>query len=935
MVHENQIRVAVTADSHARAQEIISALEPVTGAAVLLLSADTAGAVTASDEVYDAVLIDWPVHGVLHDAVTDFLRGFPGITAIALIPDSDGDESVNAAGEALSAGVDHIVLRQSLELLVPPILHHTLSAPENPSPEAEHFLALLKDLSTVFAPADLANALNTVVEAVLNLESLDCGGIYVLDETSGSLNLAAHKGLSDAFVESARTFAAEAPQTQLVLSGKSTYIRYADFDGIIDEIRSAEGIHEVAIIPVSFDGSVIGAMNFGSRNRESISQTARNGLEALAGHLGGLLVNLKNQAVLRAREDELRRILTNMPVMLDALDENGTIIVWNRECERVSGYTAEEIVGNPDAFYMLYPDPEYLANLNEQWDKLRGDARGEESVLRCKDGSERIISWHSVAAQVPVPGWDTWAIGIDVTEQKQVQADLEAGEEWFRSLYDEAPVGLFRNRLSDGMTVECNHAAAVMYGFSSREDAIQRRFQAIKHYADSEDRKRMVELLKRDGRVDKFRTEMKRVDGTTFWVEFSAHLVQNDRYLEGVVSDITNQKQAEEERRQLEEHISHMQRLESLGQLAGGVAHHFNNLLQGILGNAEMALWELDPAHPAFQNIQQILSTLDKATLLSTQMLGYSGKGATVLESIDLNNHLRDMEQLLRISVSSSASLVFDLEDNLPVFEGDAAQISQVVVNLITNASEALENQTGTITVRTGHRHCDGHLVSDAPMPVQPEAGDYIYFSVRDTGAGMNASTLAKLFDPFFSTKFVGRGLGLAAVQGIVRGHNGAITVQSTPGSGTTFTIVFPVADQGIQVIEKTPEKRTEWQGGGVALLVDDEEVVLSVTSMMLEALGYEVLIARDGVEGVDTFREHADEIEFVLLDVAMPRMNGEEAYREIKAIRPDAKIILSSGYTEQDITSRFGMKKLAGFLKKPYQVDALKTMLQDVLPET
>ncbi len=292
------------------------------------------------------------------------------------------------------------------------------------------------------------------------------------------------------------------------------------------------------------------------------------------------------------------------------------------------------------------------------------------------------------------------------------------------------------------------------------------------------------------------------------------------------------------------------------------------------------------------------------------------------------------MAHLLDSSISKKVSLKTDLEPGLPAINADAAQIQQVIMNLITNASEAIaEDDPGVISVSTKVQECSRAYLAGSYLDEKQAPGNYVFLEVSDTGSGMDKKTEASLFDPFFTTKFTGRGLGLAAVLGIVRGHNGAIMVDSQTGQGTTFRVLFPALAKGAEISTPTGDltKRDVWQGTGTVLVVDDEGPVRRLVTTMVERLGFETLAAKDGQEAVEVFREHADSITCVLLDLTMPRMDGGEACLEIQRIRRDVAIILTSGYEESELTERFDGYDMAGFVQKPYRLGKLREVLRRV----
>ncbi|MCK4284486.1 MAG: response regulator, partial [Candidatus Brocadiae bacterium] len=387
------------------------------------------------------------------------------------------------------------------------------------------------------------------------------------------------------------------------------------------------------------------------------------------------------------------------------------------------------------------------------------------------------------------------------------------------------------------------------------------------------------------------------------------------------------------ERRRLDARMQQAQKLESLGVLAGGVAHDFNNLLTGVLGNAGLALMDLPRESPARESVEQIEKSARSAAELASQMLAYSGRGRFVVESLNLSKLVREMQHLLKSVVSKKAILKWELADDLPPVEGDATQFRQVIMNLTINASEAIGDGDGVITVRTGTIRADGAYLSGTYLAEELPEGPYVCLEVSDTGSGMDAETRHKVFDPFFSTKFTGRGLGLAAVLGIVRGHRGAIKVYSEPGSGSAFKVLLP-ASKGVTVegCEQSEVPATEWHGSGTILVVDDEEAVQSVTSTVLKACGFSVLTAKSGREAIEVMRDSPEEIAAVLLDLTMPGMSAEDVFTELRRIRQGVPIILSSGYTEQDAVSRLAGKDLAGFIQKPYEVARLLAKLREVL---
>jgi PAS domain S-box-containing protein len=385
------------------------------------------------------------------------------------------------------------------------------------------------------------------------------------------------------------------------------------------------------------------------------------------------------------------------------------------------------------------------------------------------------------------------------------------------------------------------------------------------------------------------------------------------------------------ERQRAQEAMLHRQKLESLGVLAGGIAHDFNNLLMGVLGYAELARYDLPADSPALHSVKQIELAARRAADLTGQMLAYSGKGQFVIQPVDLNTIVKEIPQLLHVSIAKGVRLTYNFGSHLPAIEADAAQIRQVVMNLVINASEAIGETSGEITISTGVVQVTQGYLANTYLAPELRAGKYVFLEVTDTGCGMDAATQAKIFEPFFTTKFTGRGLGLAALLGIVRGHGGTLKVSSKPGQGSTFLILLPSAGALARVAEQAPPPALPCSQETV-LVVDDEDSVRAVTARALERLGFGVLLAQNGHEGIDLFRTHTDSIGCVLLDLTMPVIGGEQVFQEIRRMKPDAQIVLMSGYSLDDATSRFGLEGLVGFLQKPFSSAELHEALQKVL---
>ncbi|HPT96408.1 MAG TPA: histidine kinase N-terminal 7TM domain-containing protein [Armatimonadota bacterium] len=402
-----------------------------------------------------------------------------------------------------------------------------------------------------------------------------------------------------------------------------------------------------------------------------------------------------------------------------------------------------------------------------------------------------------------------------------------------------------------------------------------------------------------------------------------------------ILRDVTEQKQGEKARRAIEARMLQAQKLESLGVMAGGIAHDFNNLLQVILSNTDLIRIALPEDHSTQKLLRGIIRSTERAASLASQMLAYSGKGRFTLEQLDPARLVSGMADLLRSLAPKKVALALEISTDIPSIHADAAQIRQLIVSLVSNAAEAIGEREGTITLRLAQVHATRQLLAPLHQSGELPEGNYVQLTITDDGCGMDEATQARVFEPFFTTKFTGRGLGLAAALGIVHAHRGAIGIKSAPGRGTTVTVLIPGAGASPPVQEVGIPLLCERQASGTILVIDDEAGIRDTAMMALRSYGYRVLAASDGLEGIDLFREHQNEIDAVVLDLAMPRMSGEEVVPALRGLRSDVPIILTSGYPEEEALRRFAGRDLSGFLQKPYRPHLLAAQLDTLIART
>ncbi|MCP4643180.1 MAG: PAS domain S-box protein [bacterium] len=624
---------------------------------------------------------------------------------------------------------------------------------------------------------------------------------------------------------------------------------------------------------------------------------------------------------LRESEHYNRNLFESCPVGLILCGFDGRFIDVNPKFARILGHSRKAVLDM--AWHDVTP-PEYTQPDLGQVQILRdtGTFGPYEKEYVRKDGSRVPVR---LVGRVIEKGDERciWSTVEDISEAKLARDALRRSVEQYRTVFDSSGDGLVISDL-DGVVRDVNPAFCAMHGYA-RDELVGTYTKDVIH----EDHHAAVDaflshVAKGEGMV------VPGVDvrkgGDAFPVEVhGAPISFNDApHVLAVVRDVTERKRAEEERRALEARMQEAQRRESLSSLAGGIAHEFNNLLTGILGNAQLILDGDGDGAEVVLGAEEIRDSAMRAADLSMQMLIFSGRGAYTLEPMDLNATVDEVAQLVAGIVSNHVSLQCDLCADAPVFRGDRGQVRLAILNLGTNAAEAVGDRGGSVSISTGVIDCDREYFRGSQLGDDCPPGAYVYVEVADTGCGIDEETLDRVFDPFYTTKFTGRGLGLSAVMGIVRAHSGAIRIHSRPGKGATVRVLFPKAG----IVEPDTANRDEGADdagmAGLILVVDDERTVRSVSRRFLQRAGFEVITAKDGLEAVQVYRHRGDEIALVVLDLTMPYMGGRETYDELQQIRPDVRVVLASGYSEDEVAGRFEDSGVAGFLQKPFRSEDL-----------
>ncbi len=634
------------------------------------------------------------------------------------------------------------------------------------------------------------------------------------------------------------------------------------------------------------------------------------------------------EEALRESEESYRALVEDMPALVCRFLPDGTLSFVNSAYCRYFEKKREELVGAN--FFQFIPD-EDRKKVRNHFKSLtqKMPATSYEHQVFAPNGEIRWQQWTDRAIFDEKGNLVQYqSIGVDITETKKAGDALKESEEKFRELAEMMPETVFEIDLEGKLTF-VNRNAFSYFGYtqSDLKKGLNSFDMIIPKDRDSA-RENIAKILSGEKSGINEYTALRK-DGGTFPVMIhSAPIFKEGKPvgLRGFIVDITERKKAEEERRKLEAQFQQAQRFEALGTLAGGIAHDFNNLLMNIQGNTSLMLYEIERTHPFFEPLKNIEKQVKSGAHLTRQMLGYARKGKFNVKPVDLNQIMEESADTFG-RTRKEITIHREFENDLLPVEADQGQIEQVLLNLYVNAADAMPGG-GKLFLKTKN---ETH-VNIKSNHYDPKPGQYVQLTITDSGIGMDNQTLERIFDPFFSTKDMGRGtgLGLASVYGIVKSHDGYIDVESEKGHGTTFTIFLPASEKDVKSTAGTTAKLI--RGSGTLLIVDDEELVLDVGVNMLEKLGYTVLAAKNGTDAVDIFKANKDKIKMIILDIIMPGMGGGQVYDKIKAINPDVKVLLSSGYSVDGQAIELLERGCDGFMQKPFTLEELSAKITQIL---
>jgi two-component system cell cycle sensor histidine kinase/response regulator CckA len=640
------------------------------------------------------------------------------------------------------------------------------------------------------------------------------------------------------------------------------------------------------------------------------------------------------EEALRTEKQRFQTLTENSPFGMVMIDQDGTFKYMNPKFRELFGYDLADIPDGKTWFKKAYPNSTYRHDVIETWiNDLKsfkpGEKRSRIFTVTCKDGTEKIINFIPVQLET---GENLMACE-NITERKRAEEALKKSEVRFQELFNDAPVGYFEYDV-EGRIIDANRTELEMLGYTLEEMI----GQPVWKFIVEEEVARQQILEKLAGAIPPGRSverTYQRKDGTTLPVLTEDRPLRNPQGgiigIRATIQDISGLKRAEEEMRGLEEQFRQSQKMEAVGRLGGGIAHDFNNLLTVIKGYSQLSLLDLKESDPLWGNIQEIQKATQRATDLTRQLLAFSRRQILDLKVLDLNTLLRDLDKMLRRIIGEDIELVTLLSGDLGRVKIDPGQIEQVIFNLAVNARDAMASG-GKLLIETTNVELDKEY-ANAHIGVVP--GRYVKLSVSDTGIGMSQEVREKVFEPFFTTKDKGKGtgLGLSTVYGIVKQSGGNIWVYSEPGHGTTFKIYLPEVEEELDRLHGRDETEFSPRGSETVLLVEDEQEVRLLAHRLLSQQGYRVLEATNGEEALYVAQKQSGEkIHLLLTDVVMPRMGGKELADQLKILRPDIKVLYTSGYTDDAIVHHGVLEPGIHFLQKPFSLKTLSHKVREVL---
>lgn len=777
-------------------------------------------------------------------------------------------------------------------------------------------------------------AFSKVLHGALEMTSMEAGVVFKV--VPKEVVLVTSEGLEEKITKSLQRI----PTNNLVVETLLSTNDIKEISSLVDNLPinlQEKGFAKIFAIPVRTGDTTTGCVILATTRKDMLEDEIIPLLHSISCEIGWLFLWYGVQELQRRQGRQYELLERMLPYALLSVDEMGEIIGCNQGGLQLLGVEFEEELMKYNIRRFIPKWDQWKEKLGKNEEIKSADVQ-EIEIINLKEEkvpTECIIGHFLLASR------SFYMVFLrDIRWRKQAIETIKKAEERYRELFENANDIVYTHDLT-GRFTSINKAGTNITGYSYDEVAKLNVFDLVAKEYHEEVKKKIREKLE-GASSTKYELEIVAKDGHHIHIEVSTRIIYENGKpvgIQGIARDITDRKKAEEERKKLELQLLHAQKLESLGILAGGIAHDYNNILVGIMGNAGLALSKLPEDSPIRSYIKRIEESAHRAAELTNQMLAYSGKGVIMPRLLNLSRLINEMQPLLTAVISKKATVEYKCPDDVPPIYGDAIQLHQVLMNLVTNASEALGETTGKIIIQISVVELTQEHIKESYFYEPVSSGKYVCLEVSDTGCGMDKETLTKIFDPFFSTKFTGRGLGLASVLGIVRQHKGTINVYSEPNKGTCFKVYFPISEtrNKREVFENENKKELEetfikGQIPKTILLVDDEEGVLEVANETLSQFGYKPILARNGKEALELFNSNKNNLSAIVLNLTIPELDGLEVFQEIKKIDRDIPVILCSDFPEQNINQRFGDIKPSGFIQKPYGPLDLIKLLENVI---
>lgn len=692
---------------------------------------------------------------------------------------------------------------------------------------------------------------------------------------------------------------------------------------ILKEVNIRQGTQSLLMVPTEYGGKVIGFLGFDSVRKPKTWTPDAIALLRIAGEIFANAIERKRAEVaLRQSEAKYRNILETLEEAYWEVDLKGNFTFFSPSTCRMLEYTREDLLGMN---FRSYNTPQVASQMIKVFNNVFKTGRSAkitnfEHITR---SGKRVVSEMSAGLIRDAGGNPIGFKGVsrDVTEPKRAEQALVESEERYRTVLEANPDPVMVLDI-DGRITYFNPAFSSVFGWDISE-CMGKPMSAFVPVEKKDEMKMMAQQVLDGEGFSGIETQRHTKSGELIPVSISG-AVYKSAGGKPIGCVITHRDIRE--KKKMEQQLLNIHKMESIGTLAGGIAHDFNNLLMAIQGNISLALFNMDPSHRYYEIFENIQRSVRSGARLTSQLLGFARKGRYEIKLLDINHLVKDVVETYA-RTRKDISIYCQLEPEMAAVEVDEGQIEQVLLNILVNAGQAMADG-GSIFVKSEnvtHHHMGGALY-------QPKPGKYLLIEITDTGCGMDKSTMEHIFEPFFTTKEMGRGtgLGLASAYGIIKGHGGYLEVDSEPGHGATFSIYLPASDK--RVAKGADARACIRIGEETILLVDDEEMVLDIGGKILERLGYKVFKAMDGQEAIEIYRQFHTSIDLIILDVVMPEMSGSEAYNHLKRINPQAKVLLSSGYSMDGLVSNIMDRGCQGFIQKPFTMELLSTKMREIL---